>query len=298
MEILIYRNSGPVLPGSTAPTFSADQLSRIASAYSPCLHEAPVCVNSPAHDAPAFGWVQALRATPDSLFAELQQVYPAFDAMRRAGKFPQVSTAFYPPDSPSNPVPGVWYLRHVAFLGAEAPGVKGLRVAQFSDREQGVLTFNFFEGNYNMSTRTQVSHGVLPAGAAVAPDRLALHEKISSYAEANGIDYGSAATLVERDARQGPASYTEPADAERADLHRKIELYAAKYGISYEAACSALVAAMRLKIQSGSMPANLPPGAAVDPTRAAMHNKIASHAEAKGIDYATALSELSHTLGA
>ena len=149
-----------------------------------------------------------------------------------------------------------------------------------------------------MSSGGRAPHVSLPAGAAIDPGRMALHKKIASYAEANGIDYAVAATLVERDVRQGPASYAELADGDRAALHRKIELYAAKYGVSYKTACSAIVAAMQLEISPGSMPANLPLGAAVDPARAAMHNKIASHAEAKGIDYASALSELSHTLGA
>jgi len=297
-QICIYRNTGSAMSAGPAPILSEQQLARTAGAYLADLHEAPVCVNEPAHDAPAFGWVSGLRATQDALFAELHQVDPAFDALRREGKFTHLAAAFYGPDSPNNPAPGVWYLRSVAFFGAPAPAVKGLRPSQFCDGGKGIFTFNFSESGLSMHSNTSVLHGVLPAGATVDSGRMALHEKISSYAEANGIDYSAAAVLVERDTRQGQVSYAEPAEAERAALHRKIELYAAKYGISYEAACSALVAARNLKIEASNAPATLPAGAKVDAARVALHNKIASHAEAKGIDYATALSELFHILGA
>lgn len=38
-------------------------------------------------------------------------------------------------------MPGVYYLRHIGFLGAQAPAVKGLRNPEFADAEEGVVEF-------------------------------------------------------------------------------------------------------------------------------------------------------------
>ncbi|MFV2030801.1 2-oxoacid:acceptor oxidoreductase, partial [Neisseria sp. S1] len=54
----------------------------------------------------------------------------------KAGRYKKVSASFYPPGSPSNPVPGKWYVRHVGFLGAHPPAVKGLAPINFADGEQ------------------------------------------------------------------------------------------------------------------------------------------------------------------
>ena len=69
--------------------------------------------------------------------------------MVRAGRFKKVSASFYTPDSPHNPVPGVYYLRHVGFLGAQPPAVKGLAPVPVNfaegDTEEGCVSFDFAE---------------------------------------------------------------------------------------------------------------------------------------------------------
>lgn len=56
--------------------------------------------------------------------------------------------SFYPKDSPQNPVQGKAFgLRHISFLGAVPPSIKGLgalRTADFSALHEGV-TFEFSE---------------------------------------------------------------------------------------------------------------------------------------------------------
>ncbi len=51
--------------------------------------------------------------------------------MVKAGRFKSRSASFYHPDNPNNPKPGVYYLRHVGFLGAQPPAVKGLKAVEF-----------------------------------------------------------------------------------------------------------------------------------------------------------------------
>lgn len=122
--------------------FSESDLAASAAAYNPALSEAPIVVGHPALDLPAYGWVKSLAFADGGLEAEPDQVDPAFAEMVAAGRFKKISAAFYPPDAPKNPVPGVYYLRHVGFLGAAAPAVKGLRTPAFAE-DDGVVTLEF-----------------------------------------------------------------------------------------------------------------------------------------------------------
>jgi len=126
--------------------FSESDLAATAAAYDPALAEAPIVVGHPAADAPAYGWVKALAFAEGGLEAEPDQVDPAFAEMVAAGRFKKISASFYPPESPKNPVPGVYYLRHVGFLGAQPPAVKGLRAPSFAEGDEAVtLEFSFAE---------------------------------------------------------------------------------------------------------------------------------------------------------
>jgi hypothetical protein len=122
-------------------SFSESDLAAAAAAYDPARHEAPLVVGHPRHDNPAYGWVASLAFTEGALDAEPVQVNPDFAEMVKSGAFKKISAAFYSPSAPNNPVPGVYYLRHVGFLGAQAPAVKGLRTPEFSDTEEGVVEF-------------------------------------------------------------------------------------------------------------------------------------------------------------
>ena len=101
-------------------------------------------VGYPAADAPAWGWVQSLAVDGGDLTAMPRQVDPAFAEAVAAGRYKKVSASFYQPDSPHNPVPGVYYLRHVGFLGAQPPAVKGLAPVQFAD-DGDCVSFEFAE---------------------------------------------------------------------------------------------------------------------------------------------------------
>ncbi|WP_248915856.1 phage protease [Pseudomonas moorei] len=121
--------------------FSESDLAATVRAYNPALHEAPMVIGHPKHDAPAAGWVKSLLATPQGLIAEPQQVDAAFAEQVAKGSYKKISASFYHPDAANNPVPGVYYLRHVGFLGAQPPAVKGLRPIELADGEDGVIEF-------------------------------------------------------------------------------------------------------------------------------------------------------------
>jgi len=143
--IHIFRaGSHTAMQGQTISFGEAD-LAASAAAYDPAKHEAPIVVGHPAADAPAYGWVQSLAVDGGDLTAMPRQVDPAFAEAVKVGRYKKVSASFYPPDSPHNPVPGVYYLRHVGFLGAQPPAVKGLAPVQFADDGGDCVSFEFGE---------------------------------------------------------------------------------------------------------------------------------------------------------
>ncbi|XXQ69002.1 2-oxoacid:acceptor oxidoreductase [Neisseriaceae bacterium B1] len=121
---------------------TVQDLQAAAQAYNANFHEAPLVIGHPTTNAPAFGWVEKLSVNGDVLTADFKQVDDNLVDLVRQGRYKKVSASFYPPNHPSNPTQGVWSLRHVGFLGAAAPAVKGLAAINFADDEQGVVSFS------------------------------------------------------------------------------------------------------------------------------------------------------------
>lgn len=122
--------------------FSEADLRATAAAFSPSVSKAPFVLGHPATDDPAQGWVAGLVATSRGLFATPAQVEPSFAEAVNAGRYGTVSAKFYRPTDASNPVPGVWYLRHVGVLGAQNPALKGLDDPAFaSASDDGCVSF-------------------------------------------------------------------------------------------------------------------------------------------------------------
>lgn len=140
-SIQIFKPGKHTAMNGQAFAFSESDLAATVAAYDPAKHEAPLVVGHPKHDNPAYGWVRSLAFADSALQAEPIQVDTAFAEMVGRGAFKKISASFYSPDSPSNPVPGVFYLRHVGFLGAQPPAVKGLRNPEFADAEEGIVEF-------------------------------------------------------------------------------------------------------------------------------------------------------------
>ena len=128
--------------GGGSLIFSEEQLKSCAEAYDPEVFKSPLVVGHPKLDDPAYGWVGALSFSDGYLeVTETDQLETQFAEMVNEGRFPKVSASFYLPDAPSNPKPGTLYLKHVGFLGAAAPAVKGLKTVSFSDTEEGIVEF-------------------------------------------------------------------------------------------------------------------------------------------------------------
>ena len=128
--------------GGETIAFSEADLQATARAYDPKKYKAPLVVGHPKTDDPAKGWTVSLSASERGLFAAADKVDPAFAESVRTGAYGTVSAKFYRPEDPNNPVPGVWYLRHIGFLGAHPPGVKGLDDPEFAESsDDGCVCF-------------------------------------------------------------------------------------------------------------------------------------------------------------
>ncbi|WP_170563044.1 hypothetical protein [Ruegeria atlantica] len=97
---------------------------------------APVVKGHPETDAPAYGWVEALRVAGDRLQAKLARLDPAFRSEVEAGSFGPRSVAL-------QPLPGAgWRLRHLGFLGGARAAVDGLSPSQFACGAADIFCFS------------------------------------------------------------------------------------------------------------------------------------------------------------
>lgn len=114
-------------------------VAELAATYDPALHEAPMVIGHPRTDAPAYGWVASARVVEGTLELAPAQVEPAFADLVAAGRYKKRSVSYYLPDSPNNPAPGKHYIKHVGWLGAMPPAVKGLRDAELAGDDDAVV---------------------------------------------------------------------------------------------------------------------------------------------------------------
>lgn len=137
----IFKPGKHIAASGAAVEFTEDDLRKSIAAYDPAIHEAPLVVGHPKDNGPAYGWVSSLSFNDGEMIADVSQVDESFAELVTAGRFKKRSASFYTPDAPTNPVPGVYYLRHVGFLGAQPPAVKGLREVAFAEDEGDVVEF-------------------------------------------------------------------------------------------------------------------------------------------------------------
>lgn len=110
--------------------FTEADLDKIA-AYDPARHEAPMVIGHPKDNAPAYGWVERAYREGGSLLVDFKGVAPEFADLVKAGRFKKRSISLYPDGS----------LRHVGFLGAVPPALKGLKDVAFAEGEASTYEF-------------------------------------------------------------------------------------------------------------------------------------------------------------
>lgn len=193
-------------------TLSAADLAGIATAYNPAVHEAPLTIGHPAHDAPAYGWVKSLSFADGALMADTEQSAELGELVSK-GHYKKVSASFYTPAAPGNPTPGQWALRHVGFLGAQPPGVKGLKAVSFADREEGVVTFGElpgYAGSYMASMLRKLREWFIDKEGLETADRILPDWEVESLREISQRAAEQPSQDVNQISGGMPASFADP----------------------------------------------------------------------------------------
>jgi len=132
--IEIFRTGTHTDSSGKTKTWTEKDLDQVVQKYNPAGHEAPIVIGHPKENDPAFGWIEGLKREGSLLLAKAKQVVPEFADMVKKGLFKKRSMSLYPDLT----------LRHVGFLGATPPAVKGLSDIAFKEGEE-VIAYEFDE---------------------------------------------------------------------------------------------------------------------------------------------------------
>jgi hypothetical protein len=191
--------------------WTADDLATIARQYDPAHHEAPIVLGHPAHDAPAYGWIEALKVEGDRLLAKPKQLAEELTQWVRDGKYKKVSIALYPDLT----------LRHLGFLGAQPPAVKGLAQAAFGERADWIHMDDWQQGTVQgMFRRLRewlIEHAGIPAADRVLPGY-----EIDALAPAPAVDAGDAGPGDTPEADTSQLALAEKGETEMREFLEKL----------------------------------------------------------------------------
>lgn len=125
--------------------WTKDDLDRIVSTFQPSFHEPPLVIGHPSDNAPAFGWVAGIKRVGDGLYLQYKDVAAEFKDWAAKKLFKKKSIAVYPDGS----------LRHIGYLGAMPPAIKGLPDFAFNDGDRGAaITYEY--SDWRMTTLGQI----------------------------------------------------------------------------------------------------------------------------------------------
>ena len=229
MKLAVFQTGLHTDMAGNVKNWTAADLDRIASRYDPTRHEAPAVIGHPKTDSPAWGWVDSLRRDGNLLIAGFKDLAPEFSGWLQDGRYKKRSICLYPDMT----------LKHVGFLGAMPPAVKGLPdagfsedahdiIIEFSEKENIMELKEFFEGMKFWEAQKQVTVEGQPAANTAA-----------SFSEAD----------IEAAKKQAAK---EAADAERARLTLE---FADKQRLSAQHARSeAIKAEVTQMVASGKLP--------------------------------------------
>lgn len=208
----IFRAGTYPKQGSWNGEASTDDLTRVVGNYDPQFHEAPLCAGHPKDNLPAYGWVDRLMVSGDTLYAKFRKVDPQFEEAVKAERFKKRSAAFYLGED--GKIAG---LRHVGFLGAMPPEVKGLADLNFDDAGRSFAVVEFGEEDSMAEEKT-------------------IREQVAAYLSEilGGKKQNDTATFSEDDvkriAQEAATAAAAPLQTKIASLETELKAETAKFG--------------------------------------------------------------------
>ncbi len=136
MKFEIFKTGSHTSDKGVSKDYTLEDLNFIAQSYKPEEDEAPIVIGHPEDNDPAFGWISSLSVSEDGkLIAEApdEKLQTDFLNALKDGSYKKRSISLTPEGK----------LRHVGFLGAAKPAVKGLADIQFSSPSSVIYEFDF-----------------------------------------------------------------------------------------------------------------------------------------------------------
>lgn len=130
----IFRPGKHTAACGTVVEFTEQQLLDAVKVYSPTLYATPMVIGHPKQEDRAYGWAASLSYSDGHLWVNPEHVEPQFAELVEQKAFRNRSASWYMPDHPNNPSPGNLYPKHIGFLGAVPPSLKGLGDIQFTEQ--------------------------------------------------------------------------------------------------------------------------------------------------------------------
>lgn len=119
-------------------SYSTDDLDKIANNYNPDVEEAPITLGHPfLGNEPAHGWIEEVFRVGNTLYARAKDLTDEFIQLLKEKKYKKRSIGL---DRNFN-------LKHVAFLGAANPAVKGLADV-FFEEEHDTFDFDYHDNEF------------------------------------------------------------------------------------------------------------------------------------------------------
>lgn len=221
--------------------FTTRDLQTIAVAFARHIRPAPLVLGHPKTDSPAMGWVKSLSAKGDRLYATAEFSEELVDHVK-AKRYVSVSSAFLPPEDVRNPRPGSWYLRHVGFLGAMTPAVKGMEPVEFAEVGLGSFQENHSEPVIGLSQQIEVAFSEAKSSHADphSQERQVLHKMAQLLMKNSpGMSYAAAALEADRQIKDHKERHAKGNnfDRERVAFHESIlDIQMSEPGLSYAGA--------------------------------------------------------------
>lgn len=122
----IFRTGTHTSSNGTTHTWTEGDLDTMVQKFNEKQPTVPIVIGHPKSDNPAYGWVDKVKRVGDTLVAQFKQVNQEFTEWVKKGLYKNRSISLYPDMT----------LRHIGFLGAVPPAVKGLAEFQFSDDDE------------------------------------------------------------------------------------------------------------------------------------------------------------------
>lgn len=149
LEIEVFKTGEITDSAGDTKTWSLEDLNTIANTYNDSIAtdpgaEAPIVKGHPETDAPALGWVKSLQVVGDKLKAKISIISDFAEEVSKE-MYKKVSIA----------LKDDLMLRHIGFLGAVQPAVKGLEPVKFSEGKFN--TYNYADivpADPNAATQT------------------------------------------------------------------------------------------------------------------------------------------------